>query len=127
MTSGAPRPSRRGFLRNARTAASGSALAGAAIPHVHAAESHTIRLALIGCGGRGSGAVVNAMNSAHGPVMLHAMADVVPARLANAHAALSREHADRVDVPEDRRFIGFDASKHAIDCLRPGATAPSAT
>ena len=48
---------------------------------MHAAEDNTIRLALIGCGGRGSGAVANAMNSAHGPVKLVAMADVVEDRL----------------------------------------------
>lgn len=115
--------SRRQFLRNARTVASATALAGTVIPHVHAAESHTIRLALIGCGGRGSGAVLNAMKSSHGPVKLHAMADIVEARLSSAHGALSRELGERVDVPNDRRFIGFDAYKHAIDCLRPGDVA----
>ena len=124
--SSAPRQgggSRRQFLRNSRTIASATALAGTVIPRVHASESHTIRLALIGCGGRGSGAVMNAMNSPHGPVKLHAMADVVESRLSSAHAALSRELGERVDVPKDRRFIGFDAYKHAIDCLQPGDVA----
>ena len=53
--------SRREFLKWSGKLAAGSALAGVAIPHVHAAEENTIRLALIGCGGRGSGAVVNSI------------------------------------------------------------------
>ena len=82
-------PSRRQFLQHGGALAAGSVLAGVSIPHVHAADNNTIRLALIGCGGRGSGAVANAMNSLHGPVKLYAMADVVDTRLANAHKALS--------------------------------------
>ncbi|HPP51597.1 MAG TPA: twin-arginine translocation signal domain-containing protein, partial [Thermoguttaceae bacterium] len=63
--------SRRQFLKESgRLAAgaglAGSALAGVAIPKVHAGESHVIQLALIGCGGRGSGAVGNAMESTGG-------------------------------------------------------------
>lgn len=120
QTPGSPR---REFLRRTTAVASATALAGATIPHVHAAGSDTIRLALIGCGSRGSGAVLNAMNSPHGPVSLHAMADVVEARLTTALGNLSREHPERVDVPKDRQFIGFDAYKQAIDCLRPGDVA----
>ena len=59
---------RREFLKNTARIAAVSALAGVAIPHVHAGEDNTIRLALIGCGGRGSGAVANAL-SAGGLVM----------------------------------------------------------
>ncbi len=47
------------------------------------------------------------------------MADVVDTRLASTHQALSRKFGDRVDVPKDRQFIGFDAYKKAIDCLGP--------
>ena len=54
---------RREFIKNTARFAAASALAGVAIPHVHAAEDNTIRLALIGCGGRGSGAVANAMSA----------------------------------------------------------------
>ena len=93
------------------------------MPHVHAAENNTIRLALIGCGGRGSGAVGNAMNSPNGPVKLVAMADVVEPRLARAHRALGERFSDRVDVPKDRQFVGFDAYRKAIDCLGPGDVA----
>jgi len=111
------KPSRREFLGWSGKAAAGSALAGVAIPRVHAAEDNTIRLALIGCGGRGSGAVGNAMNSPHGPVKLVAMADVVEQRLNGAYKTLSRQFGDRVDVPPQRRFVGFDGYKKAIDCL----------
>ncbi len=116
-------PSRRPFLKRTGAIAAASTLAGVSIPHVHAAENNTIRLALIGCGGRGSGAVGNAMNSIHGPVKLYAMADVVDTRLAKAHQALSRKFGDRVDVPKERQFVGFDAYKKAIDCLGPNDVA----
>jgi predicted dehydrogenase len=115
--------SRREFLKRSGTVAAGAALAGVAIPQVHAAEDNTIRLALIGCGGRGSGAVGNAMNSANGPVKLYAMADVVEERLTRAHKALSKPFGDRVDVPKERQFVGFDAYKKAIDCLGPNDVA----
>ncbi len=117
------KPSRREFLQRTGTVTAASALAGVAIPPVHAAEDNTIRLALIGCGGRGSGAVANAMNSAHGPVKLVAMADVVEDRLTTAHKALSERFGDRIDVPKERQFVGFDAYKKAIDCLGPNDVA----
>ena len=116
----APRPSRRRFLQWSGRAAAASALAGVAIPRVHAAEDNTIRLALIGCGGRGSGAVGNALSSPHGPCRLVAMADLFSKRIAGAHQALSARYPGTVDVPLDRRFVGFDAFKKAIDVLRPG-------
>ncbi len=116
-------PSRRAFLQQTGKVAAGAALAGTVIRPVHAAEDNTIRLALIGCGGRGSGAVGNAMNSVHGPVKLVAMADIVESRLATAHRVLSDKYGDRVDVPRERQFIGFDAYKKAIDCLGPNDVA----
>ena len=115
--------SRREFLRWTGAVAAGSALLGVGIPRVHAGENNTIRLALIGCGGRGSGAVGNAMNSPFGPVKLYAMADVVEDRLTGAHKALSEQFGDRVDVPKERQFVGFDAYKKAIDCLGPNDVA----
>jgi len=114
---------RRKFLRQTGTISATAALTGTAIPRVHAAEDNTIRLALVGCGGRGSGAVANAMNSPHGPVKLYAMADVVEDRLASAHRHLSRSFSERIDVPPERQFIGFNAYKQAIDCLGPNDVA----
>ena len=111
------RPSRREFLQRSGQITAASALVGMAIPHVHAAEDNTIRLALIGCGGRGSGAVANAMNSVHGPVQLYAMADIVEERITSKHKIFAKTFGDRVNVPKERQFVGFDAYKKAIDCL----------
>ncbi|MGO8748188.1 MAG: Gfo/Idh/MocA family protein [Thermoguttaceae bacterium] len=118
-----PQNSRREFLKWSGTAAAGTALAGVAIPKVHAAEDNTIRLALIGCGGRGSGAVVNAFEATGGPVKLTVMADIFENRLASALKNLSQQCPEKVDVPKDRQFIGFQAYKQAIDCLKPGDVA----
>ncbi|HEY5911478.1 MAG TPA: Gfo/Idh/MocA family oxidoreductase [Verrucomicrobiae bacterium] len=115
--------SRRQFMARAGSAVGVSALAGVQLPFVHAAEDDTIRLALIGCGGRGSGAVADAFDSPHGPVKLVAMADLFANRLQNARAVLAEKFGDRIDVPPDRQFLGFDAYKKAIDCLRPGDVA----
>lgn len=118
---------RREFLKNTGRMAAASALAGMVIPHVHAAENNTIQLALIGCGGRGSGAADNALSVKNGPIKLVAMADVFDYRLKGSCEALSRAHPDKMDVPEERKFIGFDAYMKAIDCLRPGDVAIFAT
>jgi predicted dehydrogenase len=118
-----PQPSRREFLQWSGTIAATSALAGVTIPRVHAGEDNAIRLALIGCGGRGNGAVANACDSPNGPVKLVAMADIFEDRMTGSHAALSKQYPDKVDVPQDRRFVGFDAYRKAIDCLRPGDVA----
>jgi predicted dehydrogenase len=100
-----------------------STLAGVDIPAMYASEDSTIRLALIGCGGRGCGAAGNAFDSPNGPVKLVAMADFFQNRLAEAHKALSAQYSARMDVPSERRFAGFNAWRSAIDCLRPGDVA----
>jgi predicted dehydrogenase len=112
--------SRRELMKTSGKIAVASALAGVAVPPVHAGESNTIRLALVGCGGRGTGAAHNALASKGGPTQLVAMADVFPARLNSSYQNLARSFTDRLDVPEDRQFIGFDAYKKAMDCLHPG-------
>jgi predicted dehydrogenase len=111
---------RREFITTGGKLAAVSALAGVTLPHVHAAEDNTLRLAIIGCGGRGTGAVANAFAAPGSPFKLVAMADLVPEKLQNAHTALVRQFPDRVDVPAERRFIGFDAYEKAMACLRPG-------
>jgi len=113
-------PSRRQFLAQSGGLVAGSVLAGASLPRAYAAEDNTIRLALVGCGGRGSGAVKNALSSETGPTQLVAMADLFEDRIARSYGALHEEFGERIDVPEDRRFLGFDAYRKAIDCLRPG-------
>ena len=112
--------SRRTFLKHTGRVAATSALAGMAISPCHAAEDSTIRLALVGCGGRGTGAVVDALAANAGPVKLHAMADLFDPRLRSSLKNLSEKLTDRIDVPPERQFLGFDAYKKAIDSLRPG-------
>jgi len=102
-------------------------VASAVVPHVHAAEDNTIRVALVGCGGRGSGAATNALAVKGGPIKLVAMADVFEHRLKSSYENLKNRAGDQVDVPEDRKFIGFDAYKKAMDCLKPGDVAIFAT
>jgi predicted dehydrogenase len=119
--------SRREFLKDTGRMAAVSALAGAAMPFVHAAENNTIQVALLGCGGRGTGAAENALSTQSGPIKLVAMADVFDNRLKNSYAGLSKRFAEKMDVPEDRKFVGFDGFKKAMDCLKPGDVVISAT
>ena len=111
---------RRDFIKRTGTFAAASALAGTAIPYVHAADSNTIQVALVGCGGRGSGAAANALSVKTGPMKLVAMADVFENRLKSSFGNLKRDFTNKVDVPVDRQFIGFDGYKKAMDCLKPG-------
>ncbi len=119
--------SRREFLKNTGRVAAASALAGAVIPHVHAAENNTIQVALIGCGGRGTGAVSDAMYAGNGQVKLVAMADAFKDRVDSSHGALAKQFGDKIDVPDDRKFVGIDAYKNAMDSLKPGDVAIFAT
>src|SRR5438270_7529802 len=100
--------------------AAAGALAGVALPAVHAAESNTIQIALVGCGGRGTGAAADALSRKAGPTRLIAMADVFPNRLASSLRTIQGDFAGQVDVTEERRFLGFDAYQKAMDCLKPG-------
>lgn len=113
-------PTRRDLLNTVGAVAATSALAGVALPAVHPGEDNTLRVALIGCGGRGTGAAENALKAKGGPIKLVAMADVFENRLKDSHASLLADFKEQMDVPEERRFIGFDAYKKAMDCLRPG-------
>ena len=119
--------SRREFLKNSGRIAAASALAGIAIPHVHAAENNTIQVALIGCGGRGTGAASDALSVKNGPVKLVAMADAFQDRLTSSYGNLKKQLGDKVDVNDDRKFVGLDAYKKAVDCLKPGDVAIFAT
>ncbi len=118
---------RREFLQNTGRMAAATALASMVVPKVHAAEDNTIRFALIGCGGRGGGAADNALSVKNGPIQLVAMADVFPNKLSSAYDNLKHKHSEKVDVPDDRKFIGFDGYQKAMDCLRPGDIALFAT
>ena len=113
-------PSRREFFTRTGRGAAVSALAGVALPPVHAAGSNTIQLALVGCGGRGTGAAINALSVKNGPMKLTAMADVVPAKLNSSYDKLKTQFGDKVDVPQERRFLSFDAYRQAMDSVKAG-------
>jgi predicted dehydrogenase len=106
---------RREFLKTTGTAVSSAALLGGLSIErsAFAAGSDTLRVALVGCGGRGSGAADQAL-STQGSVKLVAVADVHKDRLDGSLKELSTKHKDKVEVPEDHRFVGFDAYKNAI-------------
>ena len=114
-------PSRREFLQFSGAAAAGLTLAGALRTGAHAAEENTIKIALIGCGGRGTGAAHNALSTA-GPVQLVAMADVFANRLEGSLKSMAG-FGKRVDVPPERQFLGLDGYKKAIDAIGPGGVA----
>ncbi len=120
--------SRREFIKTSGRVAAVSALAGIALPHVHAAGTDTLQLALVGCGGRGTGAAGNAFSTSKlGPVKLVAMADVFEDRLSRSYESLNSRYSSQMDIPPDRRFIGFDAYQKAMDSLNPGDIAIFAT
>lgn len=106
--------SRRAFLRG--TVAGTAAAALSIHRSAHAAGSDIIKVGLIGCGGRGSGAAVNAMNA--GPdIRLVAMADIFEQYARGARDRLKQARPAQVDVPDERLFVGFDAYQKVIQCV----------
>lgn len=112
---------RRQFLQTTGGLAAATVLPGLAFTNVHPGGDEAIQVALVGCGGRGSGAAVNAMATLpQGPIKLVAMADVFEDRLKGSYENVSKVIKDQMACPPERRFVGFDAYKKAMDCLKPG-------
>ncbi|MCE9544314.1 MAG: Gfo/Idh/MocA family oxidoreductase [Planctomycetia bacterium] len=111
--------SRRQFLRTstALAAAGGLAATLGSVRNAHAAGSDVIKVGLIGAGGRGTGAVAQALNTS-APVKLVAVADAFPDNVQTCVAALKEKYHDKVAVPADRQFAGLDAYRKvlATDC-----------
>lgn len=105
-------PNRREFLKGAVLAAGTSALG--AVPSVHAAGSDVIRVGLVGCGGRGSGAAMQAMEAGE-DVRLVALGDAFKDRLDSGRSNLSNH--PRFAVDDDHAFVGFDAFQKVIDTV----------
>ena len=116
---------RREFIKNTGKVTAASALAGVALPRVHSAVDDTVKVALVGAGGRGTGAASNALSvsAGHGPTKLVAIADIFEDKLKSSLNGLKRKHGKKVDVPADRQHIGFDGYKKAIDNLSKGDVA----
>jgi myo-inositol 2-dehydrogenase / D-chiro-inositol 1-dehydrogenase len=106
---------RRDFLKTTSTIVAGTSLLNysAIAQGAHVATDETLKLALIGCGGRGSGAADQAL-TADQNVKLIAMGDTSAEHLKKSLENLTKEHAKQVDVPEDHQFVGFDAYQKAI-------------
>jgi predicted dehydrogenase len=107
-------PNRRTFLQST------AATAGAALlsSGVHAAGTDTIRVGLVGCGNRGNGAAVQAL-TADPNAKLVAVGDAFADQIESSIKIISQEPnlAKRVEVPQDRRFVGLDAYKHVISAV----------
>jgi predicted dehydrogenase len=108
--------SRRGFLMTSTAATFGMGM----LPYAHAAGSDTIKVGLVGCGGRGSGAAEDVCKAAGSTynVKLHAMADAFGDRIRNCRDRLRENDAtkDKIDVPDERCFEGLDGYQKVIDC-----------
>ncbi len=114
--------SRRDFLKTgttvAATAATVSALATPKLSlakSAHAAGSDTVKIGLVGCGGRGAGAAIQAMNTTSGNVELVAVGDVFADRMESTLEQAKTEHGEKVRVNEDTSYIGLDAYKSVMD------------
>ena len=106
--------SRRQFLQ--RSVASGAAAFGALslARGVHAAGSDVIKIGLIGCGGRGSGAAANAMNAGK-DIRLVAMGDIFADRIQGSRQRLKQMYPEQAAVDDNHCFVGFDAYQKVID------------
>ncbi len=114
-----PSPSsatRRDFLKGSTSVAvTAAAATGLPVPLVHAAGSSTIKVGLVGCGGRGSGAAEQALKADSGASLV-AIADAFQDRIDEQLPEIKRQvPAAQVDVPKDRQYAGFDAYKQVID------------
>src|SRR5688572_6955999 len=107
---------RRSFLSNtSKTLAGAAALSALPIERfAHGAVSpgDTIKVALVGCGGRGSGAANQALSTGES-VKLVAVADVHKDRMEGSLRNLANQHKDKVQVPDDNKFLGFEGYKRS--------------
>lgn len=108
--------SRRNFLKTSSLLVAGGAVASNLnIAHAaHAFGSDTIKVGLIGCGGRGTGAAAHALNT-EGSVKLVALGDVFPNKAQEAYRGLKGQYGDKVDVPKEKMFDGIDNYKKVLE------------
>lgn len=111
-------PSRRSFLKTSTAAVVGGSLVGSlgVARSAHAGSDETIKIGLVGCGGRGTGAIRDAMSTDH-KVKLVAMGDAFEERLDGSLKNIQKEgnFSAKIDVPKDRQFVGFDAYQKVLE------------
>lgn len=105
---------RRQFLKTSSVAVGGAIALSTGFNTAYAQGSDLIRVVLIGCGGRGTGAVSQIFNT-KGNVKLVAVSDAFQGKIDGALKSLKNKDASKVDVPADRQFTGLDGYKKAID------------
>ncbi|WP_293311483.1 Gfo/Idh/MocA family oxidoreductase [Pedobacter sp. UBA5917] len=104
---------RRDFLKATAMLAGGAMLSSIPLAGAYASGSDTIKIALIGCGDRGTGAAFQALSTKFN-IKLVAMADAFQDRLDSSYQSLSSKFGAKIDVPKERQFVGFDAYLKAI-------------
>ncbi|MGJ1320363.1 Gfo/Idh/MocA family protein [Sphingobacterium spiritivorum] len=104
---------RRDFLKAGAAVAGTAALSSMPVSAVFAAGSDIIKVALIGCGGRGTGAAFDAFASGQN-IRLVAMADAFKDNLDSTYNTLKEKFQDKIDIPDSRKYVGFDGYKSAI-------------
>jgi predicted dehydrogenase len=111
-----PSATRRDFIKgSAAGTAATVAATGVSVPLVHAAGSGTIKVGLVGCGGRGTGAAEQALKADSGNKLV-AVADAFQDRIDDHLSELKGSGIGaQVDVPKERQYAGFDAYRHVID------------
>ncbi len=120
--SGDNHTNRRRFMQTAGAATLFGAMAANRV-HGEDKDIGTVQLALVGCGGRGGGAAVDALSVSNAPTRIVAMADVFEHRVEQSYSALKNHFAatpTKVAVSRDHQYVGFDAYRKAMDVLNPG-------
>lgn len=104
---------RREFLKASALVAGGVMMSGYSWAGTNSSVDDTIKIALIGCGDRGTGAAFQALSTKNN-IKLVAMADAFQDRLDSSYKLLAEKFGAKIDVPKDRQFVGFDAYEKAI-------------
>ena len=110
-------PTRRRFMQNTSAIVGAGAVTPIALgsPKVHNSVDDRLKIGLIGCGGRGTGAAINALNADENSEVV-ALCDIFPDRIDQCHDVLLKsKHADRIKVDEERKYSDFDGYKKLID------------
>src|SRR5688572_31320314 len=109
-------PTRREFIKTSSILMAGTTLGSglSLMPKAQAADQQTLRIGLVGCGGRGTGAAAQAM-AADKNVLLTAVGDAFEDRLQVGLNSLQKASPDKVQVPKEGQFVGLDAYQKVIN------------